>query len=77
MSKMKSQVIVAVLAAGCGLALGVGYRAQAEESLRPKKLEQRVAELESSVKTLEMKVHMVESALSRTPRMGPQAVQQR
>jgi hypothetical protein len=76
MSKVKSQIVVGALAACCGLGVGAGYRASAATA-RTRTVDQRVAELETTVKMLELKVGMMETALARTPRMGPQAVQQR
>lgn len=67
------------LVAGLGaLALGFGYGAIAETPAPPSKaVERRVAELEMKVKLLELQLRAVEIALDRTPRLGPQGLQQK
>ena len=71
-------ILIGLIASSSTLAVGVGYRAAAEQPAPPPKrsIEQRVAELENKVKFLELKLRTVESTLERTPRLGPQAVQQ-
>jgi hypothetical protein len=51
------------------LVLGAGY---AVASQKKKSVDQRVAELEAKVTTLELELRIVKSELARTPRLGLQ-----
>ena len=79
MRQKRSWILIGLIAGFGLLAVGGGYRALAQQPAAPAKrtVEQRVAELENKVKFLELKLRTVESTLERTPRLGPQAVQQR
>jgi hypothetical protein len=78
MRNTKSRIQLGLLAGVGTLVLGLGYQALAEQPTPPPRtVEQRVMELEMRVKYLELKLKTVESVLERTPRLGPQAVQQR
>jgi hypothetical protein len=49
--------------------LGTGYAVAAQQK---KSVDQRVAELEAKVTTLELELRIVKSELARTPRLGLQ-----
>jgi multidrug resistance efflux pump len=67
MKRWLSVMIVAV----CGvLASGLGYGLAAQQK---KTIDQRVAELESKVTSLELRLRTAELELARTPRLGIQS----
>jgi hypothetical protein len=70
METMSSKVwIRAALLVGALFVLGAGYSLAAQQK---KSVDQRVAELEGKVTTLELELRIVKSELARTPRLGLQ-----
>ena len=74
MNLLKTRLSVSILSATITLALAGGYRAMAQQpSLRTTRTaEQRIADLENKVLSLQFKVKAMESTLDRVPRLGTQ-----
>ena len=68
---MNSKVWIRAALLVCALFIaGAGYSFAAQQK---KSVDQRVAELEAKVTTLELELRMVKSELARTPRLGLQS----
>jgi hypothetical protein len=65
----KSWISTLLAAAGVVVLVGVGLASAAQTK---KSVDQRVADLESKVVTLELELRIVKSELARTPRLGLQ-----
>jgi hypothetical protein len=62
-----------IVMAAIGMASTLGYGARAAS--QKKTVDERVAELETKVKTMELKLQLISAELARTPKLGMQTAQ--
>jgi hypothetical protein len=67
--KQRRLGLASAFVASVAVAMTLGYGAMAAQK---KTVDERVAELETKVKTLELKVHQMGAEMARTPKLGMQ-----